>query len=279
RNPVSVSSAAVDLARRAFDGDSLKGRRITIVGAGKMGRLAARALARAGASELTVVNRTAERADELAELFSAQTRPFSELQDAIADADIVISSTTSPEAVLDKAMVAAAMEARPERQLFIVDIAVPRDVDPLTAEIPGVVLRDIDDLGSVVQNNKGSRLEEVSSVEQIIARELEHFMSWERSTELAPTAAELVAKVDLARDVEMERIRTHLEAMTPEQQAAVDQLARRLAAKILHTPLARVKDLANSKQGHLYLAVLRELFELDSEPGDPEPGDTDESDH
>lgn len=275
RNPVSVSSAAVDLARRAFDDQSLDGKRIAIVGAGKMGRLAARALAQAGAAELTVVNRTAERADELAELFDADSKPFSELEAVIADSDIVISSTTSPEAVLERSTVAAAMSGRSDRPLFIVDIAVPRDVDPATAEVPGVILRDIDDLGSVVQNNKGSRLEEVSSVEEIITRELEHFMSWERSTEFAPTAAELVAKADLLRDVEMERIKKHLEMMTPEQRDAVDHLSRRLVSKVLHTPLARVKGLSNSKQVHLYLAVLRELFELDSEPGAPdEPSET-----
>lgn len=273
RNPVSVSSAAVDLARRAFEDGRLEGKRVTIVGAGKMGRLAARALAGAGASDLTVVNRTAERGDELADLFGAASRPFSELQSAISASDIVISSTTSPEAVLDRATVAAAMAARPGRQLFIVDIAVPRDVDPDAADVPGVVLRDIDDLGTVVQNNKGSRLEEVSSVEEIITRELEHFLAWERSTEFAPTAAELVSKVDETREVELARIKKHLDAMTPEQRAAVDHLSRRLVSKILHTPLSRVKGLSDSKQGHLYLAVLRELFELDSEPGE-----TDESD-
>lgn len=270
RNPVSVSSAAVDLARRAFDDGSLDGKRIAIVGAGKMGRLAARALSQAGAAELTVVNRTAERADELAELFDADSKPFSDLASVLAGSDIVISSTTSPEAVLDAPTVAAAMAQRPDRPLFIVDIAVPRDVDPDAADVPGVILRDIDDLGSVVQNNKGSRLEEVSSVEEIITREIEHFMSWERSTEFAPTAAELVAKADLLRDVEMERIKKHLAAMTPEQREAVDHLSRRLVSKVLHTPLARVKSLSNSKQGHLYLAVLRELFELDSEPGAPD---------
>ncbi|MFP5299036.1 MAG: glutamyl-tRNA reductase [Actinomycetota bacterium] len=266
RNPVSVSSAAVDLARRAFPATGLTGKRVAIVGAGKMGRLAARALADAGATELTVVNRTAERAENLAEIFDATAVPFELLEDTIADSDILICSTTAPETIVDASMLQRAMQPRGEdRPLFIVDIAVPRDVDPGAAEITGVVLRDIDDLKGVVEANLGSRMGEVTRVEELITTEVDRFLQWERSTEFAPTAASLVSKIDLLREVELQRIAAQLESMTPEQRDAVDHLTRRLVSKILHTPLAKSRDAASSKQGYLYLTVLRELFELDDE--------------
>jgi glutamyl-tRNA reductase len=266
RNPVSVSSAAVELARRAFPATGLNGKRVAIVGAGKMGRLAVQALRSAGASRVTVVNRTTERAETVADSFDATPMGFDRLDEAIADADILICSTTAPETVIDAALVARAMRERGEdRPLFIVDIAVPRDVDPEAADVTGVVLRDIDDLKVVVETNLGSRLGEVSRVEELIGHEVERFLDWERSTEFAPTAAALVAKVDLMREVELERIRAQLESMTPEQAAAVEHLTRRLTSKILHGPLARARDATSSKQGYLHLTALRELFELDDD--------------
>lgn len=264
RNPVSVSSAAVDLARRAFPATGLKGKKVAIVGAGKMGRLAARALADAGATELTVVNRTAEKAENLAEIFDATAVPFELLEETIADSDILICSTTAPETIVEAASLERAIGPRGEdRPLFIVDIAVPRDVDPAAAEITGVVLRDIDDLKGVVEANLGSRLDEVTKVEDLIADEVDHFVKWERSTEYAPTAASLVSKMDGLRKAELDRIAAQIESMTPEQRDAIDHMTRRLISKMLHTPLAKSRNAASSKQGYLYLTTLRELFELD----------------
>ena len=153
----------------------------------------------------------------------------------------------------------------PRSPLFIVDIAVPRDVDPAAADVPGVVLRDIDDLKGVVETNMGSRMGEISKIEEIIGGAVDRFIEWERSTEFAPTAAALVAKADLIRRVEMERISGVLGELTDEQRAAVDHLSRRIVSKILHTPLDRVKKMSSSKQGYIHLAALRELFELDDE--------------
>jgi glutamyl-tRNA reductase len=264
RNPVSVSSAAVDLARRAFPSDSLEGKRVVIVGAGKMGRLAVKSLASAGATDLTVVNRTESRGEDLAALFGGRARSLDDIDEAIRVADILICSTTAPEPVLLRDQIEKAMEGRPE-PLFIVDIAVPRDVDPSSADIPNVVLRDIDDLKGVVETNLGSRMSEISKVDEIISVAVDRFTEWEKSTEFAPTAAALVAKADLAREVEMERIARVLDGMTEEQRSAVDHLSRRLVSKILHTPLHRVKKLSTSKQGYIQLAALRELFELDDD--------------
>jgi glutamyl-tRNA reductase len=264
RNPVSVSSAAVDLARRAFPGGDLTGKRVVIVGAGKMGRLAAQALVSAGAEDLVVVNRSEEKASEVAEAFQAESLPLSRLEEAARDADILISSTMAPGIVIDRPLLERAMSGRDQdRPLFIVDIAVPRDVEHAAAAISGVVLRDIDDLKGVVEAGFGSRLSEVSKVEGIITSEVDSFVAWEQAGEYQPTAAELVARADAVRRAEMERIAARLEEMTPEQREAVDHLSRRLVSKILHTPLARTKKLADSKQGHLYLNALRELFELD----------------
>jgi glutamyl-tRNA reductase len=266
-NPVSISSAAVELARKAWPGETLAGKRVSIVGAGKMGRLAAQALRSAGARDVTVVNRSEERGQGLAELFDATARPWSELADALASSDIVICSTTAPVPVLDKALIESVMAVRGTASpLFVVDIAVPRDVDPAAKDVPGVVLRDIDDLRGVVETNLGSRLDEVGHVEEIVTGELEKLMEWERATEIAPTIAALVARGDDIRITETERVRRQLGALSDEQRRAVELLTHRIVAKLLHPPLEKAKDLASSKQGHLYLTALRELFELDDEP-------------
>lgn len=269
RNPTSISSAAVDLARRAFADGTLAGKRVTIVGAGKMGRLAAKALASSGVNDVIVVNRTEERAEELARMFSAESLPMTGLGEALASSDILIASTNAHGCVVSAEVVSEAMASRPDRPLFIVDIAVPHDVEREAAAIPGVVLRGIDDLRGVVDANRGNRLAEVSNVEDIIAGEVESFLEWERSTEYAPTASALVAQADTLREAEMAKAKARLAGLDPEHLDAVDHLSRRLVAKLLHTPLAKAKELSASKQGYMYLTALRELFDLD-DPIDPE---------
>jgi glutamyl-tRNA reductase len=264
RNPVSISSAAVELARKAFEGSTLAGKRVTIVGAGKMGRLAAQALAGAGASDVSVVNRSQERAQDLADAFGATPMPIERLPEQLALADIVITSTTAPETIIDKAMVEDAVAGRDaDRTLFIVDIAVPRDVEAVVADIPGVVLRDIDDLRGVVEANIGSRLSEISQVEQILGDEVTNFIEWQRSSEIAPTIAELVAWAESIRAAEMERLAAM--NLSPEQLEVAERSSKRIVAKLLHPALEKAKELAASKQGHTYLTALRELFELDDE--------------
>ena len=262
RNPVSVSSAAVELARRAFSGGTLAGKRVTIVGAGKMGSLAAKALASAGATDVTLVSRTHERASELAGLVEATARPMEELEAAVGGSDILICSTTAPAPVLDRALVERALAGREDRPLFIVDIAVPRDVDTAVAEIPGVVLRDIDDLRGVVESGVGSRLAEVSRVEEIISEEIERFVEWERTTDVLPTVAALTERAEAIRAAELQRLYPRLD---DRQRAAVDAATKKMFAKLLHGPLNKAKELGTSKQGHLYLTAMRELFELDDE--------------
>jgi glutamyl-tRNA reductase len=264
RNPVSISSAAVELARKAFEDSTLAGKKVAIVGAGKMGRLAAQALASAGASDVTVINRSHERAQELADAFGATPLPFDELPAQLINADIVITSTTAPETIVDRAMVEAAIAGRPHGStLFIVDIAVPRDVEASVKDLPGVVLRDIDDLRGVVETSIGSRLSEISQVEAIISEEVTAFLDWEKSSEIAPTITELIAWAESIRQSEMERLSGL--GLSPEQLEAAERSTKRIVAKLLHPALEKAKELASSKQGHTYLTALRELFELDDE--------------
>jgi glutamyl-tRNA reductase len=262
RNPVSISSAAVELARRAMPGGSLEGLSVLLVGAGKMGALALRALARAGASDVTIMSRTESSARALAESAEAEPASLDELEDALVGSDIVICSTTSPRAVLAAATVAAAVSrrARPG-PLLIVDIAVPRDVDPAVAAIDGVVLRDIYDLRGVVEVGVGSRVGEVSKVEEIVARETERFTQWERVGEMAPAMASLVARADAVRRAELERAAAALADLTDEERAAVDHLTRRLVAKLVHAPLRNARALVDSARGPIYLDAVRELLE------------------
>ena len=264
RNPVSISSAAVELARQAFSDHTLEGRRVVVVGAGKMGRLAMQALHQAGARDVTVVNRGEERARDAEATFDVKIRPFDELGDAVSEADIVLTSTTATEAVIGEALVRSAISERME-PLFFVDIAVPRDVDPEVGELSGVVVKDIDDLRGVVESGVGSRLTEVSSVEAIIEQEIDHFLEWEKASEIGPTVATLVRRADLLRASEIAHMRKRLGTLTAEQEEALDQLTRKIVAKLLHPPLNKAKELSSSKQGHTYLAALRELFELDDD--------------
>jgi glutamyl-tRNA reductase len=264
RNPVSISSAAVELARSAFPAGSLEGLSVLVVGAGKMGRLAMQALQSAGTSTVTLVNRSEERALQAAGEFGVLRRPFDELGAAIADADIVISSTTSPEALIGRSMIERAVASR-ENPLFIVDIAVPRDVDPEVRHLEKVILRDIDDLRGVVESGVGSRLGEVSKVEDIVAQELQRFVDWQRSSEIGPTLAALVEKAETVRQAELERIAPRLEALSDDQRAAVEEATRRAVAKLLHAPMTKAREMAGSKEGHSYVGALRELFELDDD--------------
>jgi glutamyl-tRNA reductase len=267
RNPVSVSSAAVELARRAFPEQSLEGKRVAIVGAGEMGRLAVQALEAAGAAQTTLLNRTEERAREVAEAFSITPRPLSELSDVLGRVDIVICSTTSTSVVVDVPTVRKAVATRSGADpLFIVDIAVPRDVDPPVSALDGVVLRDIDDLRALVDTNLGGRLGEVSKVEDIIAEEIAGFSRWERSIEIDPAIAQLVDRSERIRSSELERLRSRLRDLDDSQWKALDQVTRRIVNKLLHAPLHRSRELSSSSAGHIYVEALHELFDLDDDP-------------
>ena len=263
RNPASVSTAAVELARRAFGSRDLSGRRVLVVGTGNMGRLAAAALRDRGATELTVMNRTYEGARALGRQIGAAARPLADLVDALAEADIVISSTAAPGHIILRSHAEEAMRRRgPNGTLVVVDIAVPRDVATSVGEVDGAVLHDIGDLKDVVEASMGTRRAEVTKVEAIVAEELEAYLAWERAIEVAPTAAALVEFGERVRAHELQRIATVLAEMPERQRSAVEDLSRRLVSKLLHPPLARTKEASASQQGQLYVKTVRELFGL-----------------
>lgn len=266
RHPVSVSSAAVELARRAWPTQSLADKRILIIGAGKMGGLAVQALVKAGAGNTTIINRTEEKAQGVAAAFGASSKPFEQLPRELAQSDIVICSTTSPHVVLDAPMVErAARERTAADPLVVVDIAVPRDVDPSVGDIPNVVLRDIDDLSEMVQGRMEGRLVEVSKVEAIVEEEVARFSQWEAAIEVAPTVARLVERSEAIRRSEIDRVKAQLAELPEHQRELIDQLTKRMVGKLLHAPLSRSRELASSKRGHLYREALHELFELDDD--------------
>jgi glutamyl-tRNA reductase len=269
RNPASISSAAVALARGVLgsdEGSSLEGKSVAVVGAGEMGKLAVRALANAGATGVTIVNRSEARGQSLADRFGARARPLSELASVLLEADILICSTNSPQTIVDRPLVSSAMQSRaPGSPLLIVDIAVPRDVDPAAGELDGVELRDIDDLRTVVETSLGSRQREVARVEEIISRELDRFGDWERASEIAPLLSALMDRAEVIRAAEVERL-SGGRGLSESERETLDRITRRTVAKLLHEPLEKARSLAGSERGRVYLSALRELFGLDDEP-------------
>lgn len=266
RNPASVSSAAVELAKTAFPSRSLRDKTVAIVGAGKMGRLAARALAQAGAHDVSVLNRSSERAEALADLVGGRAMGLEDLERTLSSVDILICSTTSPATVIDHDLAERALAVRTSNDpLIIVDISVPRDVDPEVGKLPGVTLWDIDDLHAVVRSTVHGRSSEIAKAEALIDDETAHFLDWQRATSVGPAVTALLEKADAVRQSELARASARLGDLTPDQREAVEQVTRRIVGKLLHTPVARSKELADSKQGQQYLDALRVLFDLDDD--------------
>jgi glutamyl-tRNA reductase len=231
-----------------------------------MGRLAARALGDAGANDVSVLNRSAERAQALADLVGGRATGLEDLERTVAASDILICSTTSPTMVIDRPLVERALRVRSTNDpLIIVDIAVPRDVDPSVGELSGVTLWDIDDLHAVVRSTVDGRSVEIAKAEAVIDTESAGFLEWQRAASIGPAVAGLLDKANAIRKSELDRASGRLKELSADQHAAVDQMTRRIVAKLLHTPVARSKELADSKQGQQYLDALRVLFDLDDE--------------
>jgi glutamyl-tRNA reductase len=260
QSAVSISYAAVELAKKIF-GD-LGGKTVMIIGASKMGELAARHLKRAGASSVLVTNRTFERAVELARVFEGAAVSFEHFQDHIDRADIVISSTGAPQFVITKPMAEQAIIRRKNKPMFFIDIAVPRDIEPAVNEIDNGFLYDIDDLQQVVDSNLKERLREAHRAEEIIDQEVQVFCSKMQSREVVPTIVQLRDTIEKMRRDEMERYRKHLKDMTPDQQGAVDQITLSLVNKILHQPISQLKAMAHDPQGADMAELIRKIFNI-----------------
>src|SRR5262252_5705613 len=239
QSAVSISFAAVELARKIF-GD-LTGKTVMIIGASKMGELAAKHLKRNGVSSVLVTNRTFERAVELAQVFEGAAVPFEHFTDHMVGADIVISSTGAPHFVISRTLAEQVIHRRKNKPMFFIDIAVPRDIEPAVNEIDNAFLYDIDDLQQVVDENVKDRLKEAHRAEEIIDHEVEAFCTKIQAREVVPTIVQLKDVLEKLRRDEIERNRKLLKDLTPEQQTAIDQITSSLVNKILHQPIAELK--------------------------------------
>jgi len=255
-SPASVSSAAAALAAQVF-GD-LAGRQVMLVGAGRVGELAAGNLASRGARIAYVANRTLETGRRLADRFDGSAIPLSDVAAHLAQVDVVVSSTGSAEHVLQ----AADVPPRRGRPLFLIDIAVPRDIDPAIAELDGCFLYDIDDLEAVVAETLAGRRVEAERAEQLVGEEAERFRSWRASLEVVPAIASLRAHAEQIRRAELAKAATKL---SERERDALDSITRQILNKLLHLPTVRMKEAAVTADGVAYADALRHLFGLQDE--------------
>jgi glutamyl-tRNA reductase len=260
---VSVSFAAVSLAKKIFG--NLAGRRVLVIGAGEMGKLTALHLKSQGVASVAITSRTPAHAEQLAEAVGGSVVGWDTLTQALAESDIVITSTGSPTPILSKAQVNAAMPASRTRPLFLIDIAVPRDVDPRAAEIEQVFLYNIDDLQAVVRENLQKRGGEVGRAEQIVEEEVRKFAFWQRSREAVPTIVALRQRFEAIRRSELERLDSKLTQLPPEARARVDEVTRLLIEKLLLSPTEQLKQADDAQTVAQYADALTRLFGLDEE--------------
>jgi glutamyl-tRNA reductase len=269
RHAVSVSSAAVAVAGERLGG--LENRRVLVVGAGDVGTGMAIALNGAGVGEIVVANRSRERADELAARVGGRAIGLDTVRDALVDTDVLLASTGAPDVLLERSEIESAMSRRDGRALLIVDIAVPRNVDPGVGQVFGVTLLDIDGLKAFAAQSLEQRRQEIGKVREIITEELDKFRLERSAREVAPLISSMRARAEELRGTELERFRSRLAALDDDERAAVDALTRGLVNKLLHDPTVRVKDAAGTARGEIYADALAALFGLD-DASDPAPG-------
>jgi glutamyl-tRNA reductase len=253
-SPASVSSAAAALAAQVF-GD-LTGRRVLLVGAGRIGELAASNLVSRGAEIAFVANRTVETARELAHRFGGAAIGLDELGAKLGEVDVVLSSTSSPDAVVR----AADVPVRRRAPLFFIDIAVPRDLEPAIAELAGCFLYDIDDLEAVVAETLSGRRAEAERAEQLVAEEAERFRAWRASLDVVPAIASLRARAEEIRSAELAKVR-----VSDDERRTLESVTAQILNKLLHLPTVRMKEAAVSSDGAVYADAVKHLFGLDDE--------------
>ncbi|HEY7337673.1 MAG TPA: glutamyl-tRNA reductase [Bryobacteraceae bacterium] len=254
---VSVSYAAVELARDIFG--SLQGQQVLVVGAGKMAESAARHLRRAGVSEILVTNRTRERAESLAEIVGGRVVDYDYFHDSLPAVDILLASSGSLSYIVTREEVKAAIEKRRNRPMFLIDIAVPRNIEPAAGQLDNVFLYDIDDLDKVVDSNLRGRNEVARQAEEIIREEVERMMARLKTREVAPAIVVLQEQSEAWRLGEIERQRAKLGSLTQQQEEALDAITRGIAKKFLHGPITELG------RDPSLLSLMRKLFRLSDE--------------
>jgi glutamyl-tRNA reductase len=264
QSAVSISYAAVELARKIF-GD-LTGKTVMIIGASKMGELAAKHLKRNGVASVLVTNRTFERAVEIAQIFEGAAIPFEHFADHIDRADIVITSTGAPHFIITRPLAEQVIHRRRNKPVFFIDIAVPRDVDPTVNNIDNAFVYDIDDLQQVIDANMKERLKEAGRAEEIVDLEVRAFCTRMQSRDVVPTIVQLRDTVEKVRRDEIERHRKLFRDMSPEQQqatlAAIDQITQSMLNKILHHPISQMKEMASDPDGAEFIDTVRKIFNI-----------------
>jgi glutamyl-tRNA reductase len=260
RHTASVSHAAVEMATERLG--TLQGSAVLVVGAGEMGEGITVALAGAGAERITVTNRTAERAADLAERVGGAVLPFGHLSRAIADVDVMLTCTGAGDVVVDAATVAAAMTNRSGRPLLVVDIAVPRDVDGAVGGLPDVTLLDLDDLRDWAARGLEARAGEASQVRAIVSDEVERYLMEAMARQAAPLVAQMRERADAVRRAELDRFAKKLTALEPAERDTVEALTKAIVAKLLHEPSVRLKDDAGTPRGERNASAVRDLFDL-----------------
>ena len=239
----------------------LTGRTVLVVGAGSMGSLAGATLVRAGAGEVVVANRTPSNAARLAEVLGGRGIGLDGLEQALVEADVVVSSTGATGVVVGFDVVERAVQARGGRPLAILDLALPRDIDPRVRTLPGVTVVDLEGLQEQLAGTEAGA--DVASARAIVAEEVREFLAWHRAAKIAPTVVALRSRADAVVEAELGRLAGRLPGLDPAERAEVQASVRRVVDKLLHTPTVRVKELADAPEGLSYADALRELFGLD----------------
>ncbi len=274
RGAFSVGSAAVELAKSIF-GD-LAGRRVLLLGAGKMSEATAERLMQSGATSVIVANRTYDRARRLADAFGGRAVRYEQFEEEMVQADIVIASTASPHYIVRREPFEQAMRLRAMRPIFLIDIAVPRNIDPEIAHLDCAFLYDIDDLNDIVARTSGERQAQVERAEAIIDQQVAEFMRWRGSLLAVPVIRGLRGRLQRLADEEMKRFGGRLSHLSGEDREVVQQIVRSLVNKISHHPITHIKDYAVG-DGVERLQTAVELFGIDHENQKDGPPDSDVS--
>jgi glutamyl-tRNA reductase len=265
----SVSSAAVQLAKKIFG--SLQGRRAMILGAGEMAELALECLVSHGVRTAIVANRTYDRAAEVAARHGASALHYDECWSRLADVDVMLCSTAAPHAVVTPAHIAPTLAARGDRPLCVLDIALPRDVDPAVGTLENVYLYDLDDLRQLVATTVDHRRGEVPSAERLIEEEVESYWSWLAGLATVPVLTEFRARMDDVRDREVTRLLRRLEHLPDADRETIEHFSRALMNKFMHEPSVRLRAAAANGRGLGIIDAVRYLFALEDEPASRDP--------
>jgi glutamyl-tRNA reductase len=263
RNPASVSSLAASMSERVVH--KISEAQIVILGAGEMAELAVEALRKRGVEKILVVNRTLERAHALTERWNAHATTFENLHTALMSADILIASTGAPHTIISSEMVHETMKHRASRPLVLIDIAVPRDIDPDVANIPHVKLYDMDTLNAQLEHSLAERKAEIPQVKNILDEELALFEDYLKSLDMLPLIADMRQNAEAIRQTELEKTLRHLPDLTEAERNHIEAMTLALVKKLLHAPTHRLREEAASPRASEYADVARKLFNLSDE--------------